>query len=208
MVGDPRFDLTDLDALAARFEAPSLASTVKELDHIDAHYGALIAASPFVALATSGADGLDCSPRGDAAGFVEVVDPRTLVLPDRRGNNRLDSLRNLVVDPRLALLFLIPGVAETLRVNGRARLSTDPALTARYAVEGRAPKLVLVIAVEAVFYQCARAVARAQLWDPARHVDRARLPSAGQMLQATSQERVDGQAYDRESAERLGKTLY
>src|SRR5712692_3064651 len=140
---------------------------VKEIDHVNSHYRALIEASPFVVLATSGPEGLDCSPRGDPAGFVRVRDEKTLLIPDRRGNNRIDSLRNLVRDPRVALLFLIPGCSETIRVNGRAKISVDPALCQSFTMEGKTPRCVLVVAVERVYYQCAKAIVRSKLWDPA-----------------------------------------
>ncbi len=159
-------NVTSIQALEAIYGAPSEASIVKELDHIDANYRALIEASPFLALATIGSTGLDCSPRGDPSGFVHVIDEKTLMLPDRRGNNRIDSLRNLIENPQLAMLFLIPGMGETLRVNGRARISIDPVLLQRYAVDGKEPKVVLEVTVDAVFFQCARAMLRADLWNP------------------------------------------
>src|SRR6478672_11821566 len=194
---DPQFDIDSLQALDALFDKPGEASVVKEIDHIDANYRALIEAAPFVALATVGAAGMDCSPRGDAPGFVRVLDEKTLLLPDRRGNNRIDSLRNLLHDPRVALLFLIPGVGEALRINGRARISVDPALLKREEVDGKPPKVVLLIEVDSVFFQCSRAVARAGLWDPASQVDRARLPTPGQILSGVTDARIDGDAYDR-----------
>src|SRR5436305_11180466 len=147
-----------MDALEALYGEPYGPAIVKEIDHVNQSYRALIAASPFFALATSGPDGMDCSPRGDAAGFVRVVDPNTLIVPDRRGNNRIDSLRNIVHDPRVALLFMIPGCSETLRVNGRAVISTDPKLTESFVVDGKVPRIVLVIAVERVYFQCAKAL--------------------------------------------------
>ena len=130
-------------------------------------------------MATSGPDGLDCSPRGDPTGFVRVLDDKTIVIPDRRGNNRIDSLRNLVPDPRVALLFLIPGVSETMRVIGpRHHLDRSRAVQS-FTMKGKAPRCVLVIAVESVFFQCAKAIVRSKLWDPATKVDRATLPLAG-----------------------------
>ena len=143
-------------------------------------YRKLVEASPFFALATIGPDGLDCSPRGDPNGFVRVVDEKTIVVPDRRGNNRIDSLRNLISDPRVALLFLIPGVSETLRIMGRATISTDPELCASFTMQGKAPRSVLVVKVEKVFFQCAKAIVRSKLWDPATQVERSSLPTAGQ----------------------------
>ena len=176
----PQHLVTDLAALERIYgTTPSEASLVKETDHIHPVYRALIEASPFAVLATSGPGGLDASPRGDMAGFVAVEDERTLLIPDRRGNNRIDSLRNILADPRVALLFLIPGVGETLRVNRRAAISVDPALLDRFAVDGKAPRSVLVVAVETVYFQCSRAIVRSQLWDPSRHVERSSLPSTG-----------------------------
>ena len=187
-------DLAGLDALYGDHLAP--ASVMKESDRITAHYAALIAASPFAILATAGPEGLDCSPRGDRPGFVRVVDPHTLVLPDRRGNNRIDSLRNVVRDPRVALLFLVPGSGTTFRVNGQAVVSADPDLLASFAVDGKAPRTALVIRVERAYFQCARAVVRAQLWDPARHVEPGTLPSPGTILAALSAGEVGGRLYD------------
>src|SRR5712671_5658287 len=135
----------------------------KEIDHVNAHYRAFIEAAPFFALATSGPDGLDCSPRGDPAGFVRVHDEKTLLIPDRRGNNRIDSLRNLVHDPRVALLFLIPGCSETIRVIGRVRISVDPALCKSFVMENKTPRCVRVVADERVYYQCAKAIVLSKL---------------------------------------------
>ncbi len=149
-----------------------------------------------------------CSPRGDGKGFIVVADEKTLLLPDRRGNNRIDSLRNLLVDPRVALLFLIPGVGETLRVNGRAEISIEPALLQRFAMDGKAPRSVLVIHVETVFFQCSRAVVRADLWNPAKNIDRTSLPSTGTILAALSGAKVGGESYDRELPQRVKATLY
>ncbi len=200
--------LTSVAELEAIYGRPGETSTVKEVARITPHYRAYIEASPYAALATSGPEGLDCSPRGDKPGFVRIHDDRTLMLPDRRGNNRIDSLRNIVRDPRVALLFMIPGVGNTLRVNGRAHLSVEPALLESFAVEDKAPRSVMVMTVEAVYFQCARALVRSELWNPARHVDPRSLPSAGQILAALSQDRVGGEAYDREWAGRAAKTMW
>lgn len=197
--------VADLEAL---YGQPAEAATVKEVARITPHYRAYIEASPFVSLATSGPEGLDCSPRGDRPGFVRVHDEKTLMLPDRRGNNRIDSLRNIVRDPRVALLFLIPGVGNTLRVNGRARLSIEPALLDSFAVEDKPPRSVMVMTVDAVYFQCARALVRSELWNPARHVNQKSLPSAGQILAALSQDRVGGETYDREWPGRAAKTMW
>ena len=207
-VPDPH-SIMSLAALETLYDQPPAeASILKETDRVVPVYRALIEASPFAALATRGSEGLDCSPRGDGPGFVRVRDEKTLLLPDRRGNNRIDSLRNIVLDPQVALLFLIPGLGETLRVNGRAVISTDPALLESFSVDGKAPRSVLLIMVEAVYFQCARAVVRSDLWNPQKHVARSSLPSAGQILAALSRNGFDGEAYDRGLPERQRTTLY
>jgi PPOX class probable FMN-dependent enzyme len=201
--------ITTLEALEALYQpAPAPASTVKVTDHITPDYAALIQASPFVALATVGPEGLDCSPRGDLPGFIRIADPRTLMLPDRRGNNRIDSLRNIVRDPRVALLFLIPGSGTTFRVNGRAVLSADPDLLDSFAVDGKPPRTVTVITVEEAYFQCARAIVRSGLWKAETHVDPKSLPTAGAMLAAVTDGAVGGEAYDREWPGRAAKTMW
>ena len=180
----------------------------KEVERITAAYRKLIEASPFFALATSGPDGLDCSPRGDPAGFVRVVDDKTVIVPDRRGNNRIDSLRNLIHDPRVALLFLIPGVSETLRIMGRATISTDPELCASFTMQGKAPRSVLTIAVEQVFFQCAKAIVRSKLWDSSIQVERSSLPTAGTILAEISGGKLGGAEHDRIAPERMKATIY
>ena len=181
---------------------------VKETDRITKAYQALVEASPFCAMATCGPNGLDCSPRGDPKGFVRVLDDKTVVVPDRRGNNRIDSLRNLIADPRVALLFLIPGVSETLRIMGRATISTDPELCASFAIQGKAPRCVLKIAVEQVFFQCAKAIVRSKLWDPSIQVERASLPTAGKILAEISGGKMGGDEHDRLAPERMKATIY
>ena len=198
--------LAELEALYT--PAPSPAALVKEVDRITPHYRRLIEASPFVALATIGPEGIDCSPRGDRPGFVRVADERTLLIPDRRGNNRIDSLRNILRDPRVALLFMIPGSGTTFRVNGRATVSAEPDLLASFAVEGHVPRTVVVLAVEAAYFQCSRAVVRSALWDPARHVGPGDLPTPGEILAALSQDRVGGPDYDQAWPERARATLW
>jgi len=200
--------ITSVDELEALYEAPVPRSLTKELDHISEHYRAFIEKSPFVVIATSGPEGLDCSPRGDAPGFVRVADERHLLIPDRRGNNRLDSLHNIVRDPRIALLFLIPGVGETLRVNGHADIVTDPELCASFTVEGKTPRSVLLVSVEKVYYQCQKALVRGRLWSQEAQVPRSDLPSAGQMLEALSGGDFDGAAYDQGYPEHMKKTIY
>jgi len=205
-IGDYR--ITTLAALEALYDKPYGPAIVKEIDRINPHYRKFIEAAPFFALTTGGPDGLDCSPRGDAPGFVRVADEKTLLIPDRRGNNRIDSLRNIISDPRVALLFLIPGVGETIRVIGRASISTDPALTETFIVNGKAPRSVIVVAVERVFFQCSKAIVRSKLWDPARHVDRKSLPSAGTILGEISGGKIGGPEHDRAQPQRIKETLY
>ena len=200
--------LTTIEDLEALYGLPGPSSTLKELDHLNAEYHAVIEASPFAALATVGPEGLDCSPRGDAGEVVRIADAKTLLMPDRRGNNRADSLRNIVRDPRVALLFLIPGSGSTLRVNGRAELRTDEDLLAAFRMEGKPPRCVIVITIDTVFFQCARAVIRADLWNPAKHVDPAKLPSAGQMLSAARSGAQGGEAYDAEWPARAAASLW
>lgn len=194
------------EQLQALFGPVGEASLRKETGAIPPVYRRWIEASPFVVLATSGPDGLDASPRGDPAGFVVVEDEKTLLLPERRGNNRIDSLRNIVHDPRVGLLFFIPGVGETMRVNGRAAISTEPALLDRLAMEGKRPQVVLVVTVEAVYFQCARAMQRSRLWAAMERPDG--VPSPGEMLQALTQGGIDGASYDRELPARQRTTLY
>lgn len=197
-----------IEELEALYGQPGETSTVKEADRITPSYRALIEASPFAALATAGPEGLDCSPRGDAGCAVRIVDERTVMMPDRRGNNRCDSLRNIVRDPRVALLFLTPGSGTTMRLYGKAHLSVDLELLASFAVQGQAPRSVIVIQVEKVYFQCARAVVRSELWNPERHVDPASLPTPGDILAEMSQTRVGGKAYDEEWPERAARTMW
>ncbi|MBS0245407.1 MAG: pyridoxamine 5'-phosphate oxidase family protein [Proteobacteria bacterium] len=200
--------IASVEQLEALYGTPNDASTVKEINWIAPDYRRLIEASPFAVLATVGPEGLDCSPRGDKPGFVRIADERTLLLPDRRGNNRVDSLRNIVRDPRCALLFMIPGAATTLRVNGHAHLSIDPDLLASFAVDDKAPRSVMVFTVETIFFQCARAIVRSDLWNPAARMAPDSLPTPGQILAALSDAKVGGEPYDREWPERARKSLW
>jgi len=204
----PSHLIEDLPSLERLYGDAVPASITKEFDHIHPLYRPFIEAAPFVALATSGPGGLDCSPRGDRPGFVRVVDERTVMLPDRRGNNRIDSLRNVLVDPRVALLFLVPGVAEALRINGRASICVDPALLETFAVDTRPPRSVLVIRVASVYYQCAKSIVRSRLWDPEARIDRSALPSTGTMQATFTRGAVDAADYDAALAERIRAQLY
>lgn len=201
-------EIKTLEQLAALFGEVMETSIRKEVSFVHPCYRAMIEASPFALLATSGPGGLDVSPRGDPPGFVVVEDEKTLLIPERRGNNRVDSLRNLLTDPRVALIFLIPGVGETLRVNGRASITTAPVLLERLAMDGRLPKCVLVVHVEAVFYQCARAIQRSKLWEPASPDAKGGVPSPGRILAALTDSEIDGEQYDRELPARQRATLY
>lgn len=200
--------ISDLAALEQIYGKPMAASIRKEINYIHPHYRAFIEAAPFAVLATSGPDGLDASPRGDPAGFVQVQDEKTLLLPDRRGNNRIDSLRNIISDPRVALIFLIPGIGETIRVNGRASILNDPVLLERFAIDGKLPHTVLRIDVEAVFFQCSRAILRSGLWQADQQIERSALPSLGAILQDLSGAEIDGAKYDAELPQRLKTSIY
>jgi uncharacterized protein len=197
-----------LEQLQALYGSPVEASITKEVNYLTPEYRALIEASPFAVLATSGPEGLDCSPRGDQPGFVRVVSDRQLMMPDRRGNNRTDSLRNIIRDPRVALLFMIPGSSTTLRVNGRAYLEDDSELLASFAVDGKAPRSVIVMAIDRVYFQCARAILRADLWNPDTHVAATCLPTPGQILAALSANRLGGEEYDRAWPERARQSMW
>jgi PPOX class probable FMN-dependent enzyme len=200
--------VTTMEGLEALYGEPYGPSIAKEIDHVNVSYRAFIEAAPFFALATCGPEGLDCSPRGDARGFVRVLDEKTLLIPDRRGNNRIDSLRNLIRDPRVALLFLIPGVSETLRVIGRAAISADPALAASCIVNDKTPRTVIVVSVDRVYFQCAKAIVRSKLWDPATQIERKTLPSSGTILAEITGGKMGGPEHDRGYPERLKATLY
>lgn len=195
--------------LRSLYGEPSELALRKSLDRLDRHCRRFIELSPFVVLASAGADGrVDCSPRGDPAGFVAVLDDRTILLPDRRGNNRTDSLTNVLENPNVGILFLIPGVNETLRLNGRATLTTDPAHLEPLAVKGRIPRSGLLVEVEEVFLQCTKALVRSRLWTEESRVDRkTALPSFGTML-ADHAGLADGEAIDRRLREKQSETLY
>ncbi|WP_137156263.1 pyridoxamine 5'-phosphate oxidase family protein [Rhizobium sp. FKL33] len=196
-----------VEELNALYGEPAEASIIKVVNRLTPEYRLMIEASPFVALATVGPEGLDCSPRGDAGQVVFVEDERTVLMPDWRGNNRVDSLSNIVRDPRVGLMFLIPGSNTTMRLNGTARMVIDEAMTTRFTMDGRHPRSVIVITIEEVYTQCARAVIRADLWNSEKHHDPKSLPTVGQMMQ-TIKQGFDGEAYDRDWPGRAAKTMW
>ena len=200
--------ISDMAQLEALYGQKLPAAVVKEIDHINGAYRKLIEATPFVAVATSGPEGLDCSPKGDAPGFVRILDDKTLAIPDRPGNNRIDGFRNIMRDPRIALLFLIPGVGETLRVNGRASISVDPELMQSFAVNSKLPRCVLIVHIESIYFHCSKAIVRSKLWDETTKIDRSSLPSTGTIIAELSQGKLGGETYDREAPERIKAQLY
>jgi len=200
--------VTTLEQLDALYGKKNPNSIVKEIDHLSDGYRKLIEAAPFVAIATGGPDGFDCSPKGDAPGFVRILDDKTLAIPDRPGNNRLDGFRNILRDPRIALLFLIPGVGETFRVNGRASISIDPDLMQSFAVNGKLPRSVLIVHIETAFFHCSKAIVRSKLWSEETKIDRKSLPSTGTILAELSHGELGGETYDREASEKIKAQLY
>ncbi|WP_321343982.1 pyridoxamine 5'-phosphate oxidase family protein [Breoghania sp.] len=199
--------VTTMETLESLYGEVQKTSQIKEIDYISDHYRAFIEAAPFVVIASVGEEGLDCSPRGDPAGFVRVSDEKTVQIPDRRGNNRIDTLRNIVRDPRISLLFLIPGIGETLRINGRAEITRDPALCETFAINGKAPVTVLNVSVDRVYFQCQKALVRSRLWAPETQIERTSLPSTGTIVKALDNT-FDAAAYDANYPERLKKTIY
>ncbi|MGF0538460.1 pyridoxamine 5'-phosphate oxidase family protein [Agrobacterium sp. ES01] len=199
--------LRSVDDLKAIYGDVSEASVAKVTRFLTAEYRQMIEASPFVALSTVGPEGMDCSPRGDEGRVVRVEDDRHLALPDWRGNNRIDSLVNIVRDPRVALMFLIPGSNTVMRVNGTAVVSVEPDLLASFEMDGKHPRSVIVIEIVEVYFQCARAVMRAQLWNPERFADVSALPTPGTLLKAAKAD-FDKETYDREWAARAANTMW
>ena len=200
--------ITTLQALESLYGATNENSLAKETAALTPAYRRWIEASRFFAISSAGAAGLDCSPRGDAKGqLIRVLDDKTLAIPDRRGNNRLDTLKNILMDPRVGLLFLIPGINETLRINGRATITADPELVASFAVSGKTPACVILVEIEAVYFQCARALARSELWDPDARISRKEVPTAGQMTRGAKPS-FDAEGYDAALPARQKATLY
>jgi len=197
-----------MEQLDALYGEKMPTSIIKEIDHISDGYRKLIEAAPFVAIATGGPEGFDCSPKGDAPGFVRILDDKTLAIPDRPGNNRIDGFRNILCDPRIALLFLIPGVGETLRVNGRASISVDPELMKSFTINGKLPRSVLIVRIESIYFHCSKAIVRSKLWDEKTKIDRKSLPSTGTIIAELSQGKLGGEKYDREAPEKIKAQLY
>lgn len=201
------YTISSLTELEETYGPANPASLVKEIGYISDHYRAFIEKSPFVVLATVGPDGVDCSPRGDPPGFARVLDEHTVAIPDRRGNNRIDNLRNLVVDPRASLLFLIPGIGETIRINGRGYIVTEPELRASFEMQGKVPATVILVKVDTIYFQCPKALVRSKLWQAESQIVRSELPTTGQIISTLSQE-FDGDEYDRNYPKRLKETIY
>jgi PPOX class probable FMN-dependent enzyme len=197
-----------IEELKSLFGTVGEASIAKETALIHPIYQQWIQASPFAVLATVGPQGLDVSPRGDPAPLVRILNQTTILLPERRGNNRLDGLKNILQDPRVALLFFIPGIRETVRVNGKASITVNQAILQSFAVDGAIPKCALEITVEAVFFQCGRAFIRSGLWDLEKHQSAQNVPSAGAILSALTHSKIDGTAYDAELPQRQKSSLY
>ena len=196
------------DELSSLYGPPQERSIRKQIDHLDDYCRAFIAASPLVIISTQNAGAADASPRGDFPGFVHIADEHTLLIPDRRGNNRLDTLKNLVGNPAIGLLFLVPGRHETFRVNGEAIITRDPALTSQFSVQGKAPRTVIVVAVKEAYIQCSRALVRADVWNPAKYVQPGAVPTMGQIMAAHTCGFVEAQSFDEEARARVPVTLY
>ena len=183
----------------------------KEIDHINKHYRQFIERSPFLILATYGANGIDCSPRGDPAGFVRVVSSRCLQLPDRRGNNRLDSMRNILTNPQVGLIFLIPGIGETIRVSGKAEILVEDELCDSFSINGKSASSVISISVDKAYFQCQKAIVRSQLWSSSEQLNRSELPSTGEMIKEFAlmyDADFDAKHYDDSYSENMKNTIY
>lgn len=203
--------ITSIEELEQIYGDVSDRSLWKELDSINDHYRQFIEKSPFLILSTYSENGVDCSPRGDPPGFVRVVDNKCILIPDRRGNNRLDSLKNIINNPRVGLLFLIPNVGETIRVSGTAEVVVDSDLCDSFSINGKPASSVLSIKVEKAYYQCQKAIARSKLWDVSTYIDRSQLPTVGQMnkvFAASQNMELDADTYDLNYPEHMKKTIY
>jgi len=204
-------EITSIEMLEDLYGKPVERALWKEIDHINAHYRQFIEASPFLIMATYGEEGVDCSPRGDPAGFVRVIDEKHLLIPDRKGNNRLDSLRNIINNGKIGLIFIIPNVGETIRVSGRAKILIDEELCDSFSINGKPASSVLSVEVEKAYFQCQKAIVRSSLWDASSYIDRKELPTAGQMAEYFSTQQgieFDGNSYDKNYPEHMKKTIY
>ncbi|WP_169545864.1 pyridoxamine 5'-phosphate oxidase family protein [Sneathiella aquimaris] len=200
--------ITSIEQLENLYQPPASTSLEKEVTSLNPVYRRWIEQSPFFALASSGSQGLDCSPRGDVKGeLFQIIDDQTLAIPDRRGNNRIDTLRNIVEDPRVGLLFMIPGINECLRVNGKARLTTDPQWTTNFEMNGKRPTCVILVTIETVYFQCARALIRSDFWNPDLFLTQDQVPTAGEMAKSGNPT-FDAINYDQTLLSRQKKTLY
>lgn len=199
--------ISSLDELHEHYGNAGEASLIKEIDSLSPSYRKIVESSSFCALTTCGPEGLDCSPRGDAGCVVRIENDRTLLLPDRRGNNRIDSLRNIVRDPRVALMFMVPGWNNVLRVNGKAVISVDPDLLASFEHENHYPRSVIIVTIQSVYFQCARAIMRAGLWNPDAQISQGDLPSPGTIMQEIKSS-FDGRTYDEEWPARAAKSMW
>lgn len=195
------------DALRATYDAPGEAARKKLMSKLDKHARAFIALSPFLVIASRGPGGADCSPRGDAPGFVQVIDDHKLLIPYRRGNNLLDTLGNVVEDPEVGLLFMVPGVSETLRANGTARIVTDPAALEPLAVRGQVPASGMEVTIRQVYFHCGRSLIRAKLWDPDSRIEKGSFPSLGRII-ADQVAGIDAEAADKRLEEAYTTRLY
>jgi hypothetical protein len=208
-IGKKRMSTIDsVEQLESLYGFPGETSTVKVTHALTPEYREFVEASPFLALATCGPEGLDCSPRGDMRSVLRIADDTTLQMPDRPGNNRIDSLRNIVRDPRVALLFFLPGCVTTLRINGSACISIDSRVLEAFAIEGKEPRSVIVVHIHEVYFQCGRAIVRSELWNPNRFVDPGTLPTVGEILAKLSDNRLGGERYDEGWPSRSRKTLW
>jgi len=209
---DPKFRIENTAQLREHYRPAMQGALDKQLDRLDPHCRSFIDRAPFLCIATSSPDFLaDCSPKGDDPGFVDVLDDRTIVIPDRRGNNRLDTLTNLLANPQIGLIFFIPGVDETLRINGRAEISVDPALLENYEVKGKLPTAMIVVHVEEAYLHCPKALIRSNLWARARHFDRKSFPTLTKMLSDQIGQHLEGDALKQAEAayeKRIEETLY
>jgi PPOX class probable FMN-dependent enzyme len=202
--------ISSIDDLLAIYPepAPNTGQMIKELDHLCAPYQTFIEHSPFVIVATSGKEGLDCTPRGDPAGFVRVLDDKHLALPDRRGNNRVDSLRNLIENSKISLLFMIPGHNNTLRVNGHARITINEDFCSEFIVQQKKPQSVILIEIDKVYVQCAKALMRSKLWQSIDEKAVKALPTVGDMMNHITKGKFDGKTYDANYPKHAQKTIY